>query len=155
MPVMTQFQFDPATYLELMRDEVPAYGRLQEEVAAATAGLAASSVLDLGTGTGETLAAVLAPLPRARPPSGSTGATPCSGRPGSAWRGSSLELRVAELTDPLPAGPFDLVVSALAIHHLEGAGQGGPLRPHRGRGPRPGAASCWATWSSPSTRPTP
>ena len=27
---------------------------------------------------------------------------------------------MAELTDPLPAGPFDLVVSALAIHHLEG-----------------------------------
>ena len=27
---------------------------------------------------------------------------------------------MADLTDPLPAGPFDLVVSALAIHHLEG-----------------------------------
>ena len=30
-----------------------------------------------------------------------------------------VELRVARLTDPLPRGPFDLVVSALAIHHLE------------------------------------
>ena len=28
---------------------------------------------------------------------------------------------VADLSDPLPAGPFDLVVSALAIHHLDGA----------------------------------
>ncbi len=27
---------------------------------------------------------------------------------------------MADLVDPLPAGPFDLVVSALAIHHLEG-----------------------------------
>ena len=27
---------------------------------------------------------------------------------------------MANLTDPLPAGPFDLVVSALAIHHLDG-----------------------------------
>jgi tRNA (cmo5U34)-methyltransferase len=27
---------------------------------------------------------------------------------------------VAELTDALPAGPVDLVVSALAIHHLHG-----------------------------------
>ena len=27
---------------------------------------------------------------------------------------------MAELTDPLPAGPFDLVVSALAVHHLDG-----------------------------------
>ena len=33
--------------------------RLQEAVAAASAGLAVSSVLDLGTGTGETLAGVL------------------------------------------------------------------------------------------------
>jgi ubiquinone/menaquinone biosynthesis C-methylase UbiE len=42
-----------------MREEVPAYGRLQQAVALATVGLAVSSVLDLGTGTGETLAAVL------------------------------------------------------------------------------------------------
>ena len=27
---------------------------------------------------------------------------------------------MADLTDPLPAGPFDLVVSALAVHHLRG-----------------------------------
>ena len=25
---------------------------------------------------------------------------------------------MADLTEPLPSGPFDLVVSALAIHHL-------------------------------------
>jgi tRNA (cmo5U34)-methyltransferase len=30
-----------------------------------------------------------------------------------------VDLQVAELTDPLPGGPFDLVVSALAIHHLK------------------------------------
>ena len=27
---------------------------------------------------------------------------------------------MADLTDPLPAGPFDLVVSALAVHHVDG-----------------------------------
>jgi len=27
---------------------------------------------------------------------------------------------IADLSDPLPAGPFDAVVSALAIHHLDG-----------------------------------
>ena len=63
---MTQFHFDPATYLDLMREEVPAYGRLQEAVAAASVGLPVATVLDLGTGTGETLAAVLGAPPRRR-----------------------------------------------------------------------------------------
>ena len=30
---------------------------------------------------------------------------------------------VADLTDPLPAGPWDGIVSALAIHHLDDAGK--------------------------------
>ncbi len=30
------------------------------------------------------------------------------------------ELHMARLEEPLPAGPFDLVVSALAVHHLPG-----------------------------------
>lgn len=60
-----QFHFDPATYMELMRTEVPSYPRLQEEVVRATAGVAVAAVLDLGTGTGETLAAVLARHPGA------------------------------------------------------------------------------------------
>ena len=30
------------------------------------------------------------------------------------------DLRVARLQDPLPDGPFDVVFSALAVHHLDG-----------------------------------
>jgi tRNA (cmo5U34)-methyltransferase len=30
---------------------------------------------------------------------------------------------LARLEDPLPAGPFDLVYSALVVHHLDGAGK--------------------------------
>jgi tRNA (cmo5U34)-methyltransferase len=33
------------------------------------------------------------------------------------------DLRVARLQDPLPDGRFDLVFSALAIHHLDGPGK--------------------------------
>jgi len=36
---------------------------------------------------------------------------------------NDADLRVARLEDPLPSGPFDLVVSALAVHHLDGAGK--------------------------------
>jgi tRNA (cmo5U34)-methyltransferase len=32
-----------------------------------------------------------------------------------------VSLLVGRLEDPLPKGPFDLVVSALAVHHLHGA----------------------------------
>jgi len=30
---------------------------------------------------------------------------------------------VGRLQDPLPAGPFELVFTALAVHHLDGAGK--------------------------------
>ena len=33
------------------------------------------------------------------------------------------DLRLQRLEDELPPGPFDLVVSALAVHHLDGAGK--------------------------------
>lgn len=34
-----------------------------------------------------------------------------------------VSLLVAALEDPLPPGPFDLVASALCVHHLDGAGK--------------------------------
>ena len=36
---------------------------------------------------------------------------------------AGADLRVGRLEDPLPEGSFDLVVSALAVHHLDGAGK--------------------------------
>jgi tRNA (cmo5U34)-methyltransferase len=116
---MSQFHFDPATYLDLMRAEVPAYERLQEAVAAATEGVAAASLLDLGTGTGETLVAVLA----RHPGSVAVGIDASAGMLEAArarLAGLPVELVLADLGDTLPSGPFDLVVSALAVHHLDG-----------------------------------
>jgi len=34
-----------------------------------------------------------------------------------------VDLRVARLEQPLPDGPFDLVASALCVHHLDGPGK--------------------------------
>jgi tRNA (cmo5U34)-methyltransferase len=119
---VSQFHFDPDTYMDLMREEVPAYDRLQQAVVDATDGLVAGSVgsvLDLGTGTGETLLRV---LDRHR---GATavGVDRSEGMLAAAsdrLEGRSVQLRVAELADPLPEGPYDLVISALAVHHLDG-----------------------------------
>ncbi len=116
---MSQSGFDPATYLDVIRAEVPAYGRLQEAVAEASEGMTVTRVLDLGTGTGETLAAVLARHGGAA----AVGIDKNEAMLDAArarLRGSAVELVVAQLSDPLPPGPFDLVVSALAVHHLEG-----------------------------------
>ena len=121
---MTEFRFDPATYADLMREEVPAYGRLQQAVGRATAGLPVSSVLDLGTGTGETLAAVLEHHPGATAVGVDENEAMLAAARQRLTR-AALDLRVADLTDPLPPGPFDLVVSALAIHHLEGPDKAG------------------------------
>jgi tRNA (cmo5U34)-methyltransferase len=119
---VSQFHFDPATYMDLMRSEVPGYQRLQEEVVRTTEGLKVASVLDLGTGTGETLAAVLARHPGAA----ATGIDENPAMLGAAedrLAGLGVNLVVSDLGDPLPPGPFDLVVSALAVHHLDGPGK--------------------------------
>jgi tRNA (cmo5U34)-methyltransferase len=116
-----QFHFQPERYLELMHGEVPGYDELQEEVARAAAGLAAGDILDLGTGTGETAARILNNYPDARLTGvDESAAMLCAAR---AALGNAPVLLVARLEDPLPPGPFDLVVSALAIHHLDGAGK--------------------------------
>jgi tRNA (cmo5U34)-methyltransferase len=119
---MSQFHFDPATYAAFVREEIPRYDELQEMLAEATASVPAGSILDLGTGTGETLAHVLARHPAARV----VGVDENDGMLARARRrlaAYDVRLQVADLSDELPAGPFDLVVSALAVHHLDGPGK--------------------------------
>ncbi|MBA2384326.1 MAG: class I SAM-dependent methyltransferase [Actinobacteria bacterium] len=112
---MSQFHFDPDSYLAMMRADVPRYDELQDVVAAATVGLEVRRILELGTGTGETARRVLTVHPGAR----LVGID--SSEPMLEVAGADLDadLRVQRLEDPLPDGPFDLVVSALAVHHLE------------------------------------
>jgi tRNA (cmo5U34)-methyltransferase len=117
-----QFHWNPDEYLALMEAEVPDYERLQEELVAATRGMDARSILDLGTGTGETARRVLAAHPRAQL-TGIDSSEPMLDVARSSLDRKRATLRVCGLEDPLPAGPFDLCVSALTVHHLEGAGK--------------------------------
>jgi tRNA (cmo5U34)-methyltransferase len=115
---MGQFHWDPDGYLRLMRSEVPAYERLQDEVARASEAVPARSALELGTGTGITARRVLARHPGVR----LTGIDASAEMLGHAQL-TGADLRVQDLGDPLPDGVFDLVFSALAVHHLDGSGK--------------------------------
>jgi tRNA (cmo5U34)-methyltransferase len=114
---MRDYHFTPESYLVMMREAVPGYDRLENETVAATGG-GAKSVLELGTGTGETARRVLDRHPDAQ-------LIGIDASPGmvnvarNALPSDRVSLLVARLEDPLPDGPFDLVVSALAVHHLE------------------------------------
>jgi tRNA threonylcarbamoyl adenosine modification protein (Sua5/YciO/YrdC/YwlC family) len=113
-----QYHFDPDSYLDMMRAEVPLYGTVQDELARAS-GEGATRILELGTGTGETARRLLE-----RHPDATLVGIDVSEQMLDAARavlGPRAELRVGRLQEPLPAGPFDLVASALCVHHLEGS----------------------------------
>jgi tRNA (cmo5U34)-methyltransferase len=117
---VTEVEWDPERYLAQMLDEIPGYVELEERVAAATAGLEIRDALELGVGTAETATRILAQHPRARW-TGIDASEPMLAR--ARERLPDADLRRARLEDPLPAGPFDLVVSALVVHHLDGPGK--------------------------------
>jgi tRNA (cmo5U34)-methyltransferase len=114
---MSDFEWNPETYLAQMLGEIPGYEELQSAVAAATKSLPAETVLELGTGTGETALRVLAQHQNSR----WTGIDASAAMLARArTRLPDADLRLARLEDLLPSGPFDLVVSVLAVHHLDG-----------------------------------
>jgi tRNA (cmo5U34)-methyltransferase len=114
---MGDWAWDPDTYLAEMLAEIPGYVELQDAVAAATAGIEARTALELGTGTGETALRLVASNPDARW-TGIDASEPMLAR--ARERLPHADLRLARLEDPLPSGPFDLAVSVLAVHHLDG-----------------------------------
>jgi tRNA (cmo5U34)-methyltransferase len=114
---LSQYHFDPSTYLENMRADIPVFDELQDRAARATEGIEAQSILELGVGTGETARRVLALHPGAR----LVGIDESESMLAAA--GLDADLRVSRLQDPLPQGPFELVVSCLAVHHLDSEGK--------------------------------
>jgi tRNA (cmo5U34)-methyltransferase len=115
---VTDFEWDPSAYLGQMLDEIPGYAELEDAVAAEASG---KTILELGTGTGETALRVLARNRGAR----LTGidASEAMLAAARARLPAGTELRVQRLEDPLPDGPFDVTVSVLAVHHLDGDGK--------------------------------
>lgn len=115
---MTDVDWDPDRYLDQMLAEIPSYLALQDNVARGTEGLAAGDVLELGIGTGETARRVLKRHPNAH-------WTAIDANEAMLERARETypdaELSLGRLEDPLPSGPFDLVVSSLVVHHLDTA----------------------------------
>jgi tRNA (cmo5U34)-methyltransferase len=114
-----QWHFDPDSYLEMIRSDLPRFDRLQEELVAAS-GEGARRILELGTGTGETARRLLEQHPAAS----LVGVDESEGMLAAArdvLPGDRVELEVSRIQETLPSGPFDLVASALCVHHLNGA----------------------------------
>jgi tRNA threonylcarbamoyl adenosine modification protein (Sua5/YciO/YrdC/YwlC family) len=116
-----QYHFDASTYADEIRSDLPAYDMFQDSVAAAS-GAGARRILDLGTGTGETARRVLARHPEASLV-GVDENEEMLAVADSQLPAERVELRVGRIEEPLPDGTFDLVTSALCVHHLDGAGK--------------------------------
>lgn len=109
---MGQFHWKPDNYLELIRSEIPRYDELQEQAIAAIP-FPPERVLELGMGTGETTRRLIEAYPDAW----------VIGLDASAdmvfrAREAYDDVQLARMEDPLPEGPWDLVIGVLSIHHL-------------------------------------
>jgi tRNA (cmo5U34)-methyltransferase len=109
---MGQFHWRPETYLEHIRSEVPRYDELQEEAIAAIP-FPPERVLELGMGTGETTRRLIGAYPDAW-------VIGLDSSPEMVFRAREMydDVQLARIEDPLPDGPWDLVVGVLSVHHL-------------------------------------
>ena len=109
---MGQFDWTPDEYLERIRAKVPRYDELQEHAVAAIP-FPPERVLELGMGTGETTRRLI----EAHPDSWVVG---LDASPDMVFRArqSYDDVQLARMEDPLPDGPWDLVISVLSIAEL-------------------------------------
>jgi tRNA (cmo5U34)-methyltransferase len=109
---MGRFHWKPDTYSELIRSEIPGYDELQEQAIAAIP-FPPERVLELGMGTGETTRRLI----EAYPDSWVIGLDASADMVFRA-RENYDDVQLARMEDPLPEGPWDLVIGVLSIHHL-------------------------------------
>lgn len=110
---MGQFDWTPEVYLERIRAEIPAYDELQRQAVAAIP-FPPERVLELGMGTGETTRRLI----EAYPDSWVVG---LDASPDMVFRARKTydDVQLARMEDPLPDGPWDLVISVLSINQLD------------------------------------
>lgn len=113
-----QFHFHPDTYDAEIRREVASYERLQQELVDAS-GDGVRRILELGTGTGQTALRLLERHPGASLV-GLDESAPMLDAARGALPADRVELLTRRIQEELPSGPFELVASAMSVHHLDG-----------------------------------
>jgi tRNA (cmo5U34)-methyltransferase len=109
---MGQFDWTPEIYLERIRTQIPRYDELQEEAIAAVP-FPPERVLELGMGTGETTRRLIEAFPDAW-------VIGLDSSPDMVFRArqSYDDVQLARMEDPLPDGPWDLVIAVLSLNQL-------------------------------------
>jgi tRNA (cmo5U34)-methyltransferase len=109
---MGQLDWTPEVYLERIRTQIPRYDELQEQAIAAIP-YPPERVLELGMGTGETTRRLI----EAHPDAWVVG---LDSSPDMVFRArqSYDDVQLARMEDPLPDGPWDLVISVLSLNQL-------------------------------------
>jgi tRNA (cmo5U34)-methyltransferase len=109
---MGQFDWTPEVYLERIRAEIPGYDDLQDQAVAAIP-FPPERVLELGMGTGETTRRLIEAYPDAW-------VVGLDASPDMVFRARQTydDVQLARMEDPLPDGPWDLVISVLSVNQL-------------------------------------
>jgi tRNA (cmo5U34)-methyltransferase len=110
---MGQFDWTPDQYLERIRSKIPRYDELQEQAIAAIP-FSPERVLELGMGTGETTRRLIEAYPDAW-------VVGLDASPDMVFRARQTydDVQLARMEDPLPDGPWDLVISVLSVNDLD------------------------------------
>ncbi|HMT05096.1 MAG: class I SAM-dependent methyltransferase [Solirubrobacterales bacterium] len=106
---------DESSYLDTVRTQVPHYDELQQAAVEAIP-FEPAEVLELGIGTGETASRLVSRFPQVR-------ITGLDSDPDMLFKAREIahEVSLARMEDPLPDGPWDLILSVLSVHRLTDA----------------------------------